>query len=55
LDLLVLPLFIMTGDLINAASIAIPLSDFAYSMLGFCSWWAEDGIGISLRYLRGYI
>lgn len=33
--LLALPLFIMTGDLINAAGIAKRLSDFAYSVLGF--------------------
>jgi len=33
--LLALPLFILTGDLINAAGIAKRLSDFAYSVLGF--------------------
>ncbi|WP_085906347.1 TRAP transporter large permease [Kiloniella majae] len=33
--LLALPLFILTGDLINAAGIAKRLSDFAYSILGF--------------------
>ncbi|MGF1700857.1 TRAP transporter large permease [Photobacterium makurazakiensis] len=33
--LLALPLFILTGDLINAAGIAKRLSDFAYSSLGF--------------------
>ncbi|MFA0505986.1 TRAP transporter large permease [Vibrio sp. 10N.222.54.B12] len=32
--LLALPLFILTGDLINAAGIAKRLSDFAYSILG---------------------
>lgn len=32
--LLALPLFIMTGDLINAAGIAKRMSDFAYSILG---------------------
>lgn len=32
--LLALPLFIMTGDLINAAGIAKRLSDFAYAILG---------------------
>ncbi|MGI9417526.1 MAG: TRAP transporter large permease [Geminicoccaceae bacterium] len=33
--LLALPLFILTGDLINNAGIAKRLSDFAYSVLGF--------------------
>jgi C4-dicarboxylate transporter DctM subunit len=33
--LLALPLFILTGDLINAAGIAKRLSDFAYSILGW--------------------
>ncbi len=32
--LLALPLFILTGDLINAAGIAKRLTDFAYSLLG---------------------
>ena len=32
--LLALPLFILTGDLINAAGIARRLSDFAYTALG---------------------
>ncbi len=32
--LLALPLFILTGDLINAAGIAKRLTDFAYSVLG---------------------
>ncbi|MCG8560857.1 MAG: TRAP transporter large permease subunit, partial [Hyphomicrobiales bacterium] len=33
--LLALPLFVLTGDLINNAGIAKRLSDFAYSILGF--------------------
>ena len=41
--LLALPLFIMTGDLINAAGIAKRLSDFAYSVLG----WARGGLGMA--------
>jgi C4-dicarboxylate transporter DctM subunit len=41
--LLALPLFIMTGDLINAAGIAKRLSDFAYSVLGF----ARGGLGMA--------
>ncbi len=41
--LLALPLFIMTGDLINAAGIAKRLSDFAYSILGF----ARGGLGMA--------
>lgn len=41
--LLALPLFILTGDLINAAGIAKRLSDFAYSMLG----WLRGGMGMS--------
>ncbi|WP_022954297.1 TRAP transporter large permease [Leucothrix mucor] len=41
--LLALPLFIMTGDLINAAGIAKRLSDFAYSLLGF----ARGGLGMA--------
>lgn len=41
--LLALPLFILTGDLINAAGIAKRLSDFAYSVLG----WLRGGMGMS--------
>ncbi|SDM99117.1 TRAP transporter large permease [Vreelandella arcis] len=41
--LLALPLFILTGDLINAAGIAKRLSDFAYSLLG----WLRGGMGMS--------
>jgi len=41
--LLALPLFILTGDLINAAGIAKRLSDFAYSCLG----WLRGGLGMS--------
>jgi C4-dicarboxylate transporter DctM subunit len=41
--LLALPLFIMTGDLINAAGIAKRLSDFAYSCLGFM----RGGLGMA--------
>ena len=41
--LLALPLFIMTGDLINAAGIAKRLSDFAYSCLGFI----RGGLGMA--------
>lgn len=40
--LLALPLFILTGDLINAAGIAKRMSDFAYSILG----WVRGGLGI---------
>ncbi|RXJ71602.1 TRAP transporter permease DctM [Veronia nyctiphanis] len=41
--LLALPLFIMTGDLINAAGIAKKMSDFAYSILGF----VRGGLGMA--------
>ena len=41
--LLALPLFVMTGDLINAAGIAKRLSDFAYSVLG----WMRGGLGMA--------
>ena len=41
--LLALPLFIMTGDLINAAGIAKRLADFAYSALG----WVRGGLGMA--------
>lgn len=41
--LLALPLFILTGDLINAAGIAKRLSDFAYSLLG----WMRGGLGMA--------
>ncbi|PMR72541.1 TRAP transporter large permease [Billgrantia endophytica] len=41
--LLALPLFILTGDLINAAGIAKRLSDFAYSVLG----WMRGGLGMA--------
>ena len=41
--LLALPLFILTGDLINAAGIAKRLSDFAYSTLS----WMRGGMGMS--------
>ncbi|MCB1755663.1 MAG: TRAP transporter large permease [Gammaproteobacteria bacterium] len=41
--LLALPLFIMTGDLINAAGIAKRMSDFAYSILG----WVRGGLGMA--------
>ena len=41
--LLALPLFILTGDLINAAGIAKRLSDFAYSCLG----WLRGGLGMA--------
>ncbi len=41
--LLALPLFILTGDLINAAGIAKRLSDFAYSVLG----WIRGGMGLA--------
>lgn len=40
--LLALPLFILTGDLINAAGIAKRMSDFAYSILG----WVRGGLGM---------
>ncbi len=41
--LLALPLFILTGDLINAAGIAKRLSDFAYACLGFI----RGGLGMA--------
>jgi C4-dicarboxylate transporter DctM subunit len=41
--LLALPLFVLTGDIINAAGIAKRLSDFAYSVLGF----ARGGLGMA--------
>ncbi|SHE58772.1 C4-dicarboxylate transporter, DctM subunit [Modicisalibacter ilicicola DSM 19980] len=41
--LLALPLFILTGDLINAAGIAKRLSDFAYSVVG----WMRGGMGMA--------
>jgi len=41
--LLALPLFILTGDLINAAGIAKRLSDFAYACLG----WMRGGLGMA--------
>lgn len=41
--LLALPLFILTGDLINAAGIAKRLVDFAYSILG----WLRGGLAMS--------
>lgn len=41
--LLALPLFILTGDLINNAGIARRLSDFAYSVLG----WMRGGLAMA--------
>lgn len=41
--LLALPLFILTGDLINGAGIAKRLSDFAYSILG----WMRGGLAMA--------
>jgi C4-dicarboxylate transporter, DctM subunit len=41
--LLALPLFILTGDLINAAGIAKRMSDFAYQLLG----WLRGGLGMA--------
>ncbi len=41
--LLALPLFILTGDFINAAGIAKRLSDFAYAMLG----WLRGGLAMA--------
>lgn len=41
--LLALPLFILTGDLINNAGIAKRLSDFAYSILG----WMRGGLAMA--------
>jgi len=41
--LLALPLFIMTGDLINAAGIAKRMSDFAFSIMG----WVRGGLGMA--------
>ena len=41
--LLALPLFILTGDLINAAGIARRLTDFAFSVLG----WIRGGLAMA--------
>ncbi|MGI9384024.1 MAG: TRAP transporter large permease [Methyloligellaceae bacterium] len=41
--LLALPLFILTGDLINGAGIAKRLSDFAYSVVG----WLRGGLAMA--------
>lgn len=41
--LLALPLFILTGDVINGGGIAKRLTDFAYSILG----WLRGGLGMS--------
>lgn len=41
--LLALPLFILTGDLINGAGIARRLTNFAYSLLG----WMRGGLGMA--------
>ncbi len=41
--LLAMPLFILTGDLINRSGIARRLSDFAYSCLG----WLRGGLGMA--------
>ncbi len=41
--LLALPLFILTGDLINNAGIARRLSEFAYSVLG----WLRGGLAMA--------
>jgi TRAP-type C4-dicarboxylate transport system permease large subunit len=41
--LLALPLFILTGDLINGAGIAKRLSDFAFSVLG----WLRGGLAMA--------
>ena len=41
--LLAMPLFILTGDLINKSGIAKRLSDFAYSCLG----WLRGGLAMA--------
>ena len=41
--LLAMPLFILTGDLINKSGIARRLSDFAYSCLG----WLRGGLAMA--------
>lgn len=41
--LLALPLFILTGDVINGSGIAKRLTDFAYSVLG----WLRGGLGMA--------
>ena len=41
--LLAMPLFILTGDLINKSGIARRLSDFAYACLG----WIRGGLGMA--------
>ena len=41
--LLAMPLFILTGDLINKSGIARRLSDFAYSCLG----WIRGGLAMA--------
>ena len=48
--LLALPLFIMTGDLINAAGIAKKLSNFAYSCLGV----VKGGLGMATLGSSGF-
>jgi TRAP-type C4-dicarboxylate transport system permease large subunit len=47
--LLALPLFILTGDLMNFAGIAKRLSDFAFSVLG----WVRGGLAMSSLYACG--
>ncbi len=47
--LLALPLFILTGDLINFAGIAKRLSDFAFSVLG----WMRGGLAMASLYACG--
>ncbi|MDP5359843.1 MAG: TRAP transporter large permease subunit, partial [Paracoccaceae bacterium] len=42
--LLAMPLFILTGDLINQSGIARRLSDFAYSCLG----WLRGGLAMAV-------
>ncbi|SDL62503.1 C4-dicarboxylate transporter, DctM subunit [Modicisalibacter muralis] len=42
--LLALPLFILTGDIINGAGIAKRMTDFAYSLFG----WLRGGLGLAV-------
>ena len=44
--LLAMPLFILTGDLINKSGIARRLSDFAYSCLG----WLRGGLAMAAQF-----
>jgi hypothetical protein len=51
--LLAMPLFILTGDLINKSGIARRLSDFAYAVSGLATGRAGHGVARRLRPVRG--